>query len=252
MIKPLALDNAREVRVDFDPATKRYVYANPKEQGFLSYERCVEVPWIQDKLAQVFDGWTPHFWRKRKLFDFGCNKAQYVSDAKRTYGLKTFGIDMKSSGANFVDSFFRAEFNGAVADRIRRHAWFDVCTAISAVEHSGCNRHPDEAWITEYQMEIIRFLIDSSRSCFISVPFGQRPGWAQDESRKNFYQFDAAMLAAIQSFARYRNKNSLHEIYKYEPSGIWVKSDITRTASCLYRGNKGGASAIALISVWSQ
>lgn len=253
MIKPFALDNIREVRVDFDPATRRYFYTNPEEQGLPALERCVEVPWIHDKLAQVFQSTSSRLWerlKKQKVFDFGCNKARYLLDARTDYGVETFGIDMKAAGKDFVDAFFHAEFDRAVADRIRRHAPFDVCTAISAVEHAGYARHPDKTWITEYQMEIVRFLIDVGRYCFISVPFGQRPGWAQDGSRKNFYQFDPAMLAATESFARYRDRNYLREIYKYDPAGIWIKSDIAGTEHCLYRDNKGGALAVALISVW--
>ncbi len=252
MIKPFALDNVREAQIEFDPMTKTYNYANPDEEGQPPFERCVEVPWVHDRLEQAFSGQSPRWPHKLTLFDFGCNKAEYIREAKQAYGLRTFGIDMKRPGKNFVDRFFQAEFDHKVARRIQRHGPFDVCTAISAIEHAGCLRHPDAAWITGYQMQIVQFLIDTSKYCFISVPFGQRPGWAEDESRKNFYQFDPAMLASIEEYAKEHGKNYMHEIYKLELSGIWVQSNIASAENCIYRDNRGGASAIALISIWGN
>lgn len=253
MIKPLELDNIPEPRLVYNPLSRRYIFENPENEGRLACERNVEVPWINDKLSQAFK--KRLILHKLKLFDFGCNKAQYLLDAKKIYKVKIFGIDMKSQAKNFVCKFFHSEFNQKVAEKIRSYAPFDVCTAISSIEHAGYKYHPNKEWIWEYHMEIIRFLIDTSRVCFISAPFGQRPGWASDGSRKNFYQFNVPMLSAIEKYSRYRNKNFLNEIYRYVdqgPSGVWVKSNIESTKNSFYRKNKSGASAVTLMSVWSE
>ena len=51
--------------------------------------------------------------------------------------------------------------------------------------------------------------------------------------------------------AEAEGKNYLEEVYKLE-GDKWVISDRDAAADCRYRGNKLGATAIALVSVWSE
>lgn len=243
-IKQFNQDHVKEVVIKYNYTSKHYEYVNKSEEGLPAFERCIENNWIADKVKQISDIYN------KKLFDFGCNKAHYIIDLKSKYNLDTYGIDMKESGIKFVDHFFHGIFDKTLKRRIRRHAPFHVTTSISAIEHAGCKWHPDEGRIMFYQMEIIQLLMDISKYCFMTFPYGKRPGWAKDESRKNLYQFNSIMLDHIHNAAKERNKNVLEEIYQLK-SGYWDMSDRNKTSHCTYRGEKQGATAIALLSIWN-
>jgi len=183
------------------------------------------------------------------LFDFGCNKAEYIQVLKKKHFLKTFGIDIKRAGADYVDQFFLGQFNDKLQGSIEKSGPYHVATAISAIEHAGCNLHPDEPKIRKYQLGIFEFLIKSSNTFFFSVPFGKRPGWAKDGSRKNLYQLNSHVLDDINKIAKAMDKKYLEEIYKLQ-NGKWCQSNREASSKCIYRSNKSGASAVALVSIY--
>jgi len=244
VIHEFGRNRIKEVTVVY--RNKKYIYPNSKQQGMPAFERCVELGWLDDKMAQVPD------LEGSKLFDFGCNKAAYIQKFKEQHNLqKTYGIDIKKQGKNFVDRFFHGSFNNPLAQQIKRRGTFRVATAISAVEHAGCAWRPDEARITEYQQGICGFLMQISEFFFLTVPFGRRPGWASDNSRKNLYQFDPKMLKSLKRAAHNLGKKYTEEIYKFD-NGYWVKSSKDDARRCRYRSKKSGASAVALVSVFSR
>jgi len=163
--------------------------------------------------------------------------------------LKTFGIDIKRHGKKFVDVFFCGEFNDKLEEKILRESPFDFATSISAVEHAGCAWSPNKKKITKYQKRICNFIIDISFYAFISVPFGCRPGWAEDKSRINFYQFDNDILDQIKEHALNCSKQYMEEIYMVK-EGYWFSVDRADAIDCQYRSAKQGASAVALLSIW--
>jgi len=243
-MKEYKVEKEKEVVVYFDKATRRYTNKNESEIGMPPFERCVEVPWVKDKVSQIAtDG--------MKLIDFGCNKAQYIVDLKNEHNLKTYGTDMKSQGSNFVDVFFKGEYNDKIEDKVISNGPYDIATAISAVEHAGCKRHPDIKWITNYQKRICKVLIENSSYFFLSVPFGQRPGWAKDKSRKNLHQFDESLINSIVDFSISIGRSALIEPYILSGEH-WIKSSMEECSKCSYRENKQGASAIVLLSVWKD
>jgi len=239
-IEPFKLDHVREATLHFDRRKKQYSHMDSSQEGMPAFERCVENTWVMDKLRQVDEG------HRSKLFDFGCNKANYILEAKKIYGFKTYGIDLKAPGKRYTDVFVEGMFNSKRARKLRKMGPFDVATSISAVEHAGCGWHPDEKRIRQYQIGICEFMICLSSYFFLTVPFGKRPGWARDESRKNLYQFSTDMLDEIRHL---HDKNYLEEIYKVN-DGYWDKCSRDDAAGCRYRSGKQGASAIALISIW--
>lgn len=240
-LKKYSADNVQEVAMKFHKG--KYLYLKKSEQGKPAFERCVEVPWIIDKIKQI----NPQ--PNSSLFDFGCNKAKYILDLKQQYELKTFGIDMKPKAKNFVDIFFHGEYDDRLQRAISKHGPYQIVTAISAVEHAGHMMHPEEVAIRRYQLEICKFLITSSESFFLSVPFGSRPGWAKDKSRRNLYQFNDEMIHQIENIAKGCKKNTMVEIYKLRDEH-WCQSSMEKSSSSRYRDAKSGASAIALVSVY--
>lgn len=234
-------NNIREATLIFHKG--KYAYKHKKDEGRPPFERCIEVPWVLDKINQC----NPS--KEDKLFDFGCNKAEYIMTAKNDHSLQTYGIDGKPAGKKFVDNFFSGIYNKKLKRRIQESGPYRITTGISAIEHAGNNKHPNIEFITNYQKDICNVMIDISQYCFISVPFGQRPGWAKDKSRKNLYQFDIHMLDHLQSYSLASNRIYLEEIYKLDGE-YWVVSDRDVAASCIYRDGKSGASAVALISIW--
>lgn len=244
-IKPFHVEKAKEVEIRFNPKNRKYEYLDPSEEGKPAFERCIENPWIADKIVQANP--LPG----QKLFDFGCNKARYLLNAERTYNLKTYGVDIKEGGADYVEKFYKGMFNKKIKRNIRKDAPFDIATSISSVEHAGCKWHPDEARIRNYQMEICEFLMSISDYFFLSVPYGRRPGWAEDKSRKNLYQFDSYMFADLIRIADKLGKDHLCEYYKLDV-GYWSKALVQDVMNCRYRGNKQGATAIGLFSMWGK
>jgi hypothetical protein len=261
MLEKFSMDNVKEPVVNYDPVTRHYSYANPEEEGLPAYERCVEVPWTQHSIGQaieLIESEGLNIKRTKKLFsfgkncrytifDFGCNKAKYLSQAKEKYDIKTFGLDLKKPAKNFVDQFYYGEFNEKLAKKVKKEALFDICTAISSIEHSGY-RLKTQSLIDAYQDKIIKFLIDISTFTFLSVPFGKRPGWSNDGSRQNLFQFDESMINDIHSYVKDKKKNCLVEYYKFDAKH-WSKVDVKEVTNSVYRDNKGGAAAIAFISI---
>ena len=229
----------KEVRLEFSKG--KYTNVDFSEKGKPPFERCVELSWLADKVEQVnpING---------SLLDFGCNKAQYILDFKKKYDLTTCGIDAKKSGSNFVDRFYGGLFTKKTAKKIRIKTIFDISTSISSIEHSG-HSMTKERKIRAYQTMICRFMIDVSKNFFLSVPFGMRPGWADDRSRLNFYQFDAPLLDSLKSYAEKTGKSYMEEFYILD-DGYWVSSTRQRNMSCKYRNKKQGATSVALVSIW--
>ena len=263
MLEKFFLDNIKEPVVNYNPVTRQYIYENPEEKGQLAYERCVEVPWTQSSIKQaieLIESKGLHITVKAKklfsfgqnhkysIFDFGCNKAKYLSQAKEKYDIKTFGLDLKKPAKKFVDKFFYGEFNDKLAKKVKKKAPFDICTAISSIEHAGY-RLKTQSQIDVYQNEIIKFLIDIGTFTFISVPFGKRPGWPNDGLRQNLYQFDEAMIKNINSYVKAKRKNCLVEYYRFEEEQ-WFKVDVQDVTGTVFRDNKGGAAAIAFVSIY--
>ena len=263
MLEKFFLDNIKEPVVNYNPVTRQYIYENPEEKGQLAYERCVEVPWTQSSIKQaieLIESKGLHTTVKTKklfsfgqnykysIFDFGCNKAKYLSQAKEKYDIKTFGLDLKKPAKKFVDNFFYGEFNDKLAKKVKKKAPFDICTAISSIEHAGY-RLKIQSLIDAYQNKILKFLIDISSFTFISVPFGKRPGWSNDGSRENLYQFDEVMIKNIKSYVMGKRKNCFIEYYKFDAKH-WFKVEVGEANATVYRDNKGGAAAIALISIY--
>ncbi len=242
-MKEFLSNNIKEITFIFRKG--KYIPPDPKDRGKPGFERCVELPWIVDKVKQF----GPQ--EGNSLFDFGCNKASYILDFKRQYKLQTYGIDAKRQGKKYVDHFYSGLFDKRLKRKIRHAGPYDICTAISAIEHAGAGMHPNAQGITDYQREICDFMIQSSKACFISVPFGRRPGWAKDKSRRNLYQFDNDMLDHIRGYAISLGYRYLEEIYKFS-EGLWIKVHRNNVQNCRYRDNKSGASAIALISAWKS
>lgn len=226
----------------------KWVYDNKEEDGLPAFERCVELGWVADKICQVSK--TKKL-KGQKLFDFGCNKASYIKEFKKKYNLKTYGVDMKSGGRNFVDVFYQGAFNKNSKKSIRPESPFRLVTSISAVEHAGCKWHPNASRITSYQEYILDFLIGISEYFFLSVPFGRRPGWPKDGTRRNLYQFDVNLLDHLKNQASERNKDYLEEIYKYSDD-FWIVSNREETQRSRYRNKKQGASAVALVSIFNR
>ena len=263
MLEKFSMDNVKEPIVNYNPVTRQYIYEDPEEKGQLAYERCVEIPWIRNSIKQaisLIESKDLHttvkakklfsFRRNHKysIFDFGCNKAKYLSQAKEKYDIKTFGLDLKKPAKNFVDKFFYGEFNDKLGKRVQKKAPFDICRAISSIEHAGY-RLKTQSLIDAYQNKILKFLLDLSTFTFISVPFGKRPGWSNDRSRENLYQFDEVMIKNIKSYVKDKKKKSFVEYYKFD-ANHWFKVDIGEVNNTVYRDNKGGAGAIALISIY--
>jgi hypothetical protein len=242
-IKEYSVEKQKEAVLYFDSKSRKYIYEKEEEKGLPSFERCVEIPWIKDKVSQIAS-------KGMSLIDFGCNKAQYIIDLKKEYDLKTYGIDMKSQGSYFVDVFFKGQYNKKIKDKLISSGPYDIVTAISAVEHAGCKMHPDKDGIEKYQMDICKDLIENSSHFFLSAPYGKRPGWAEDQSRKNLYQFDLDLVNKIIDFSSSIGKSSLTETYMLKEE-YWEKSDLKECSDCIYRNNKQGASAIVLLSIWS-
>jgi len=247
MIQRYSANNVREaiVRLTNKPG-KKWKYDRPEDEGKPAFERCIENPWTLDKISSIDKDLSG-----AKMFDFGCNKARYVQAAKKLHNLKTYGIDAKPEGKRYVDHFFEGQYDDALERKIIREGPYAIATSISSVEHAGHDLHPNEGAIRRYQYRICKMMIENSEYFFLTVPFGKRPGWAKDESRKNLYQFNPEMLDYIKAVADAEGKNYLEEVYKLE-GDKWVISDRDAAADCRYRGNKLGATAIALVSVWSE
>lgn len=241
-IEEYGIEKQKEATLYFDYKTRKYINKNKLEIGLPAFERCIEVPWVNDKVSQIAA-------QGMSLIDFGCNKSQYIKDLRAKYTLKTYGIDMKSDASNFVDIFFKGQYNKNIKDQMISNGPYDIVTAISAVEHAGCKMHPDKDGITKYQISICKDLIENSSYFFLSAPYGERPGWAEDESRKNLYQFDQDLVKSITDIAQEDGKDFLVEVYRLE-DGYWVKSNMVESKDSCYRDEKQGASAIVLISVW--
>lgn len=236
-------DSVREATLVFNKG--KYAYKHKKDEGRPPFERCVEVPWVMDK---VFQSGAK---KGDKLFDFGCNKAEYIQQLKKKHSLVTYGIDAKSKGKNFVDHFFNGLFNDRWKAEIQQDGPYRISTAISAIEHAGNNMHPDSDAIDCYQKEICDFVIQISNYCFITVPFGLRPGWAEDNSRKNLYQFDCKMLDYIRSVASLTGRQYMEEVYKLDGEH-WSAVCRDDAKQSRYRNGKSGASSVAMISVWKE
>tara|TARA_Y100000310_G_scaffold121149_1_gene119961 strand:+ start:2202 stop:2945 length:744 start_codon:yes stop_codon:yes gene_type:complete len=244
MIVEHSHNNIKESVIRFDKKTRKWLYDNPKDQGKPAFERCVENCWILEKIASIDEDISGC-----KLVDFGCNKAEYIKILKSSYSLRTYGMDMKKLGSKYVDRFFCGEYNDSIEKKFIKNGPYKIATAISAIEHAGNKMHPDEGSIRKYQCRICKNLIRNSDYFFITVPFGKRPGWAKDKSRKNLYQFDEKMLDYMRKMSKKDGKEYLEEIYKLD-GGFWVKSSRDKTRRCIYRGKKQGATAIAMVSVW--
>lgn len=237
-MNPISQDRFRERGAIFQDG--KYILQAGEGRPF---ERCVEDTWVEDKLKQC------DLRSNDSLFDFGCNKASYILDAKKNFGIKTSGIDMKKEAKNFVDSFFLGEFDKKLKAKIKAAAPFTVCTGISSIEHAGNKWHPNEDKIRRYQIGICEFLIGISKVFLLTVPFGARPGWAKDKSRKNLYQFNKDMLEGLKKYADQNGKQYLEEVFKLD-AGYWARSTAEECKDCRYRGKKQGATAVALISIW--
>ena len=262
MLEKFFMDNIKEPVVNYNPENRQYVYANPDENGLPAYERCVEIPWIKHSINQAvafIKSEGLNIVKKKRLFsfdqnhtytifDFGCNKARYLSEAKEKYDIKTFGLDLKKPAKKFVDKFFYGEFNDKLAKKVKKEAPFDICSAVSSIEHAGY-RLNKQSQIDAYQNEILKFLIDIGTFNFISVPFGKRPGWPNDGLRQNLYQFDEAMIKNINSYVKAKRKNCLVEYYRFEDE-LWFKVDVQDVTDTVFRDNKGGAAAIAFVSIY--
>lgn len=240
----LKIEKIKENTLTFDKKKKKYLYVKKNEEGLPPYERCIELAWLKDKVSQVNS--TNNI---GSLFDFGCNKAEYIKQFKDMYNLKTYGVDMKREGRNYVDIFFHGIFDKDIQKKIEKTSPYSICTAISAIEHAGTQWHPKKEKIDKYQLYICNFCISISTFCFISVPFGKRPGWAKDKSRKNFYQFDKLMIEEIFKFCDINNKSFLLEFYVFR-DGYWYISTLEDTSASIYRDNKGGASSVCLMSIF--
>jgi len=235
------VERCKEATLNFDRKTRKYTYIDESEEGLPPFERCIEVPWVKDKISKIVDNGM-------KLLDFGCNKAQYIKDLKKEYNLTTYGIDMKPQGSNFVDVFFKGQYGDKIEKDMIDQGPYDIITAISAVEHAGHTWHPDISKITDYQKRICQTMIDNSSYFFLSVPFGKRPGWAADNSRKNLYQFDQKLISDIVSYANSKGCDSMVEVYKFD-NGYWIESNLEESSDSVYRNGKQGASSIVLLSV---
>lgn len=242
-IKKYTVKDKKESTLFFDSKSRKYYYQDKSQIGELPFERCIEVPWLIDKVGQIIDI------RNKKLFDFGCNKASYIISLKEKYNLTTYGIDLKKDGKNFVDIFYKGMYNNSLYEDISKDAPYCVVSAISSIEHAGCKWHPNVKKITNYQLSICKDMINISDYFFLSVPYGERPGWAKDASRNNLYQFNEFMLSDIEKFAQENNKKYLEEFYLFN-DGYWISSDKESCNHQCYRPNKQGASAIALISIF--
>lgn len=243
MIKAYAANSVPEIPVRVRKKQNDWEYVNSSDQGKATFERCIENPWVADKLSQIQDI------HGKTLFDFGCNRAKYVIDLKNQFQLRTYGIDAKAEGREYVDRFFHGVYNNRLANSIKESGPYHVATAISAVEHAGHDMHPNAEAITAYQYKICVDMMSCSNYFFLTVPFGRRPGWAKDKSRTNLYQFDTCLLDSLKAEALRQSKDYLEEIYMLR-EGLWVQSNRDEAGSARYRGNKLGASAIALISFW--
>jgi len=243
VLKKFKENNIKENVVLLDHKTRKWKSITPELAHLPPFERVVEIPWVLDKISQVT-------WSNSKMFDFGCNKAEYIKEIIDGYGTKVHGIDIKPSGKNFVDKFYHGEFNADLEDKIGADGPFDVVTSISAIEHAGCLMHPDIEKITNYQMHICEFLLGISNYFFFTVPYGKRPGWAKDESRKNLHQFNKSMLTDIKSLAQGLNKTVIEEYFKLQ-NGEWVQCSSEEIDDSSYRGNKQGANSFAAISVFN-
>lgn len=242
-MKPFNEDNVRECETIVKNGLTTCVYKDGEKR--LGFERCIEIPWLLDKIQQAgIDSVS-------KIFDFGCNKAEYLLGIKKEYGCTTYGIDAKPEGRKYVDHFYHGLFDAILMKKINAAGMFNICSAISAIEHAGYAWHPNEHKITEYQKSICEFLIRVSNACFFTFPFGRRPGWPKDLSRRNLYQFNGHMLDFLREYAYSLKKNYLEEIYKFD-HGYWIKDSRESSSKCRYRGQKSGAAAVALISVYAK
>ncbi len=240
-MKIFNVQKIKEVCMNFNRG--KYKNIDPSEKGKPAFERCVELLWLEDKVKQL----NPI---SGSMIDFGCNKAQYIRDFKKKYNFTTYGIDAKKPGGKFVDHFYGGLFNKKTAKKIRSLPLFDLGTSISSIEHSGCAM-PKERYVRNYQTMICQFMIDVSKNFFLSVPFGMRPGWADDRSRLNFYQFDSALLDSLQSYAESVGKSYMEEFYILD-NGHWVSSTRHQNMKCKYRDKKQGATSVALVSIWKD
>lgn len=240
-MKPFKENHIREATLKFKNG--KYI-TKDSDIGLYPFERSVELPWLNDKVGQI------NLSVGDKLLDFGCNKAKYIKSFKNKYGLITHGIDAKKSGSKFVDYFYGGVFNDKLDKRIRKKSPFSIGTSISAIEHAGCS-FGNEKKTRKYQKHICKFMIDVSECFFLSVPFGSRPGWANDKSRTNFYQFDALLLDFVKEYAKFSNMKYMEEFYLWD--GLyWNISERQQNLQCKYRDKKSGATSVALISIWNH